>query len=735
MNRNWLFLTFALVAGYVASTAFAETSSRASDEQATKIAAQVKELLRTRCAQCHGDEQQIADLNVLSHNSLLVDDQVVPGNVSNSRLYEILIEEEEDFRMPKGGPPLSETELALVRNWIEAGAPAFPADIEQPATPTKPEPSLDHLVGVDYVLQQILAHQRSLPIDKRVRMRYFSCNHLLAGGATRDQLELQARALAKAANHLSYQSRIAPLTIVDGDTATVFAYDLRDLGWHVQPYRDASDESYRADYNLFDLVLMEYPYSIAYEASETYDRLAAEFMHPSGMVRPIPYVRVDWFCSVALQPALYHDLMQLPRTLQELEEKLGVNSEGNVRDGIAQRGAVAVSGVSQNNRAMERHPAKFGSYWKSIDYASSKGSDNLFADPINLHGAGGEMIFSLPNGLQGYYLATGDGVRLDSAPNTIVTDKFAEDKTVRNGLACIRCHDRGMKSFRDDVRPSVIGLPGSFGFDKRKVAELYPPHETMAGLLEEDRIRFLNAMRLVNGDESSDEPLTPVARKFMDAPISYQTVVGELGLKAADTFSGMFRSPQFAGAGLVTLSNNGMIRRDMWEDYFSTVTEFLGLGIPIAPIDALSRPDYGLNENPLAIRLQTNHANNLFSPGDDLFIQVKNESDAMVYVELIGTGTLDEKVVLVPAGKSLAPGATVRFPENGSLKVKSALGDEKITLYASLAKFPAGQILRAKNIADRYVHPFYKLDMNGQRAEIKHLATHLQKQTITIQTR
>ncbi|MBB3208637.1 serine/threonine-protein kinase [Rhodopirellula rubra] len=729
----------AIIAGSIAtlsptSVSHASESEQTDAEKSSRLAADVKELLRSRCSQCHGNDQQIADLNVLSLESLLADDQVVPGDASNSRLYEILIEEDEDTRMPKGAPPLSEKELALVRHWIEADAPAFPADIEQPVEEDRDD-SLNGLVGVDYVLKQILAHQRTLPVEKRVRMRYFSCNHLIAGGATREQIDLQRKALAKAANHLSYQPRIAPLTVVDGETATVFAYDLRDLGWHVQPYRNATKSANRAEYNLFDLVLLEYPYSIAYEASETYDRLAMEYMHPAGMVRPIPYVRVDWFCSTALQPALYNDLMRLPLHLNELEKQIGVDSQANVRDGIAQRGAVAVSGVSHNNRAMERHPSNHGSYWKSIDYASSKGRDNLFADPINLHGAGGEMIFSLPNGLQAYYLATGDGLRLDSAPTTIVTDKFSEDKNVRNGLSCIRCHDRGMKPFRDDVRASVIDLPGSYGFDKRKVAELYPTKETMDELIEEDRIRFLTAMKKVNDDDSDNETLAPVSRRFLDAPIAYHTAVGELGLQSENSFEGMFRSPQFAGAGLVPLSNNGVIRRDMWEDYFPSIVEFLGLGVPVIPVDAVTRPDFRVDGSNISVALSTSHTNNLYSPGDDLVIFAKNEGQTTVYVEMIGTGVGGEKVVLVPAGKTLSPGETLRFPETGSLKVQSTLGNERITLFASLDEFEGGQVLSAKNMADRFVHPFYKLNVHGAVAQLDHKANRIEKQTLTIETR
>jgi hypothetical protein len=44
---------------------------------------------------------------------------VTPGNAAGSNLYRILLSGE----MPRGGPPLSSTELADIAAWIERGAP------------------------------------------------------------------------------------------------------------------------------------------------------------------------------------------------------------------------------------------------------------------------------------------------------------------------------------------------------------------------------------------------------------------------------------------------------------------------------------------------------------------------------------------------------------------------------------------------------------------------------------
>src|SRR5262249_42436373 len=157
---------------------------------------------------------------------------------------------------------------------------------------------------------------------------------------------------------------------------------------------------------------LEYPYAVVYEDSETFDRLAEEFLAPAGQVRPIPYVRADWFVSTATLPPLYEDLLQLPFTQQELEEQLKVRAEDNVKNGVARRAGMTISGVSRNNRVVERHPLAGGWYWKSFDFRTSKGRENMFADPIDLNPTGGEFIFALPNGLQGYFVADAKGTRL-----------------------------------------------------------------------------------------------------------------------------------------------------------------------------------------------------------------------------------------------------------------------------------------------------------------------------------
>ncbi len=470
------------------------------DDAKSTLNAEVKELLRARCVECHGPAASSTEFDVLNAKSLIEADVVKPGKPEESKLLQVLVSDNEETRMPQDQPSLSSGEIDKIRKWISEGASAFPADVIPPKEDHR-EDSFHAIAGVDYVLKKILAHQRSLTALNAKSMRYFSCNHLLTRGATRDELDLQRDALLKSINHLSYSRDPVMIEAVDGETATVFAVDIRKLGWHHDSLKAVGNHGKLLPaLNNFDLVLLEYPYAISYQDSDTFEKLSAEFLVPSQMVRPIAYLRIDWFCSVATQPPLYHDLMRMPIHVSELEREIvGVDVIAEMMHKDVARGAVILSGVSRNNRAAERFVSPHGAYWKSIDYATNKGEENIFRDPINLHGVGGEMIFNLPNGLHGYYLSTAAGDRLDAGPTEIVTDKFAEDKVVRNALSCIRCHDQGIKTFKDSVRPAVESLPGNLGFSRSEVLKLYPKQEELSGLLKTDMARFQSALEKVLG--------------------------------------------------------------------------------------------------------------------------------------------------------------------------------------------------------------------------------------------
>ncbi|HZZ71310.1 MAG TPA: c-type cytochrome domain-containing protein [Pirellulales bacterium] len=700
-----------------------------------KLAAQAKAILRSRCFECHGGSKTAEGVKILDHELLIAKKKLVPNKPDDSLLFQLITSSDEPMMPPPEQPRLSAEDIATIRQWISVGAPAFPEDIAKVEEAHK-DPALKDLVGVDYVLKRILEHVRSLPVDERPYMRYFSTNHLLTAGATRDELDLQRDALAKSINHLSWERQIVELKPID-KLETVFVIDLRKLGWHKQPFSRMADGKVvgRSKLNLFDLALLEYPYGVIYEDSETFDHLTEEFLEPANMARPIPFIRADWFCSAATLPPLYEDFLQMPFEVSDLATLLGVDIEGDRTSLVAKRAGMTVSGVSHNNRVVERHPAKYGSMWISFDYNGNKGQANMFKDPIDLHPAGGEMIFTLPNGLQGYFVTNRAGRRLEVAPTNIVTDRFAEDKAVRNGLSCMRCHDQGMKGFVDNIRGAMERLPGSAGFDKRQVLSMYPKQAEMDAFLKEDSDRFLAAMKQALGKTSTVEPLYPVTHRFLDAPLQLSAVAAELGLADSAGLQQLFRTPRFTSLGLVPLTSGGVIRRDTWEDYYDQVVRSLGLGVPVVPLDGITRTEFPSTTAPFEVELTTSKKNNIFSPGDEFAIFVENKSKHELHIELIGTSAKGEQVIVVPATTIVKPGDKFRFPEKGSLKVQGGLGKEQVTLFASQADFPAGELLRGKGLTDRVVHAFYPLRRRGAANQETFDPSQLIKKTIEIETK
>ena len=211
----------------------------------------------------------------------------------------------------------------------------------------------------------------------------------------------------------------------------------------------------------------EYPYHIPYDApaqsalKEQLGRLQTEMK-----TLIIPAIHVDWFVAQASLPPLYHDLLSLPLTDRELETRLEVDVIRNLsqctREYDVWRAGTNNSGVSNNNRVIERHTSRYGAYWKSYDFAGSVGTQNIFTHPLSFTHDGGEVIFNLPNGLQAYYVTNASGFRLERrAPINIVSNPAASDPNGTKWTLLFRLsyggdedvRGRGAFSNREQMRP------------------------------------------------------------------------------------------------------------------------------------------------------------------------------------------------------------------------------------------------------------------------------------------
>ncbi|HWB95537.1 MAG TPA: DUF1549 domain-containing protein, partial [Bryobacteraceae bacterium] len=81
-------------------------------------------LLEARCGKCHGSGSPQAGLDVRSRDTLLKGGSSGPAIVAGDSDHSLLVERVAKGAMPPGGPKLTAAEIEILRNWIQAGAPA-----------------------------------------------------------------------------------------------------------------------------------------------------------------------------------------------------------------------------------------------------------------------------------------------------------------------------------------------------------------------------------------------------------------------------------------------------------------------------------------------------------------------------------------------------------------------------------------------------------------------------------
>ncbi len=531
-----------------------------------QIALDTYAIFEQSCLICHGPDGAYKETLLMEHNALITENgPVVPGNPEASRLYKRLLGEGGPL-MPLGGPPLPDPQIETVKNWILAGAPDW-------ATP----PTTDvNFISPGEVLNTIETHLMSLPSFDRAYARYFAMTHLYNAGESVGILQEYRKGLNKLINSLSWEREITNPHPIDPE-GTIFYIDLRHYEW------DVNDG--------WGQIEAAYPYHIGFDAP-TQTALKAQLTRLQGeMKTDIPSVHVDWFVAQASLPPLYHDLLSLPLTDRGLETRLEVDVIRNITNapGVdVWRAGTNNSGVSNNNRVIERHTSRYGAYWKSYDFAGSVGTQNIFTHPLSFTHDGGEVIFNLPNGLQAYYVTNATGFRLDEAPISIVSNPAASDPTVRNGLSCFGCHTEGMKTFEDEVR-AVIESNATPAYDKAHALRLYVAQSEMDALLQEDMSRYKGALEATSGAVDDIEPISRFHEVFQ-GPVDAAYAAAVVGLETEALLEKIRENIGLQNAGLLVLdSPNGSMKRDAWRSNFPAI--IYALDFPEAEVDSPSQPD------------------------------------------------------------------------------------------------------------------------------------------------
>lgn len=104
------------------SNSSGEAEAPAQMEATVSFSADVKPIIDSRCATCHGIDRIEGGLVMLTYEELMQggeDGQVIiPGDAGGSLLVQLI----ESGKMPKRGPKVTPVELEVIRTWVNEGA-------------------------------------------------------------------------------------------------------------------------------------------------------------------------------------------------------------------------------------------------------------------------------------------------------------------------------------------------------------------------------------------------------------------------------------------------------------------------------------------------------------------------------------------------------------------------------------------------------------------------------------
>ena len=448
----------------------------------------LQKFMTAYCADCHGDGGE-ANFTYAENMPKMADSPIVKkGDAEASRIWQRLA--------AKSMPPSdassfpSDDEKDIVRRWIAAGAPVSFGSTGD---------GRKFLSAAD-MLNAIAADLQTVPQADRKFTRYLTLRNLYnqrSGGVPLikdEQLYAFRNGLSFLVNSLHWRPEITPLTTVEGTEGTVLRLNLRKYSSTVNELaalgvkglaQTSAGWDYSEGYGLtrkaWDALISNDPYKVPYEGGK------AKFItQETG--NAFPFMRGDIFVFLASRSHdakkaetfkfSYYRILGIEGNFEDanraifgrkIEDQLKAGDTNVIRSGFPD------SGVSDHNRLLERHViqtyqtpgAKEAAYWLSYDFGGSVGNQQLESHPLgpvaafkSINGGkhvfshdGGEVIFSLPNGLHAYMLFTSAGVLLAEGPINIVRDK--KRIIVFNGISCMDCHKMGMLTKLDRVRESI----------------------------------------------------------------------------------------------------------------------------------------------------------------------------------------------------------------------------------------------------------------------------------------
>lgn len=438
------------------------------------LSAPAEDILKTHCYGCHGENgsDDGGFGSVLNTDQLIRNGIIIRGKPEQSPLFEQI----QSGDMPAVGEPLDQNQKDAIAKWIR----------ELPAPSSDSPATLEQLGAI------ALQHLNQVPLQARPHTRYFYFGSADAHNRY---------ALTFLLNSLSRDPVLTkPIEVQD---QALYAIDIRNFGWDQSTWDDISDR---------------YPYEAGLKRCPS-----CGFLQTLTRER-LPILRADWFIATATRSPLYERILKPGNSFGQFVSRLRPRRE-TLRAGFSN------SGVSQHNRIIERRATRSGYLWMSYDFDSSEGRNNIFNFPLTDRSAGGEAIYSLPNGLQAYLLYNAKGSLLSSAPTHIVSDPERDDRAVSNAISCYRCHgDSGILPKTDQIHGIWSNKTDRI---KNRVLSIYPLNDVMEAQYAQDQERYQSALARLELGPTPYSDMIEIEKSYQ-SDLDAVAILNELELDGPD---------------------------------------------------------------------------------------------------------------------------------------------------------------------------------------------------------
>ncbi|WP_176736890.1 c-type cytochrome domain-containing protein [Oligoflexus tunisiensis] len=506
-------------------------------EQATAI-------LTRSCAKCHTGATPQGNFGIIDNVAALLDSgrYIIPGNPEASLIFTKLA----PFgNMPPTGA-LKTEEVDIIKQWIQS-------------LESNQVVALRDTQVLDLIQKDI---QSSVAVADQPQVRYFTLHVPNNVGATAEDLEAMRKGFFKVINSLSRSPVIVKPVAVDAKKL-IYRVKLDEMGIPINVFESVMSDFYPFSQQYLNNVSD----AVSILASQNDSSLRAATLSNNYLIR------ADWFMATATLPIPYERLLQLGANQAALDQQLGVNTLANINANRVQRAGFRNSGMSTQNRVIERHAQLNGlSYWTSYDFSSSADAANVFSNPlgpVTLNGTreftheGAGIIFQLANGMFAYRVVSNAGVALDKAPTSTVSQSGAPTEFLAamvNGVSCMGCHNAGLIYKKDEIRLFAQTNVGDFTqAEFEKILNIYPEERIFKETIDRDNAFYFNAMSQLGIDPKKPDPVNQSYR-FYNRSLTKKDVAEELGITTA-VLDGLLANEPFKSRWN-TLRNGGAISRE-----------------------------------------------------------------------------------------------------------------------------------------------------------------------------